>query len=166
MFILKTLLLISKISERKSETCLWIPKNNTFFWNELAQENNNAFLPFWAVALSELALIDGYPLSNNLKSMFGYGSYKKQSGESKDNPTLEKIKIRAKEKGFMKLIVLTDHKNFKTYEYSFKISKCMSNTFCSYTKDKTNFGRRIFLCGSHYSNNLKYKKVMGIVSLT
>ena len=114
--ILKTLLLISKISERKSETCLWIPKNNTFFWNELAQENNNAFLPFWAVALSELALIDGYPLSNNLKSMFGYGSYKKQSGESKDNPTLEKIKIRAKEKGFMKLIVLTDHKNFKTYE--------------------------------------------------
>ena len=29
--ILKTLLLISKISERKSETCLWIPKNNTFF---------------------------------------------------------------------------------------------------------------------------------------
>ena len=114
--ILKTLLLISKISERKSETCLWIPKNNTFFWNELAQENNNAFLPFWAVALSELALIDGYPLSNNLKSMFGYSSYKKQSGDSKDNPTLEKIKICAKEKGFMKLIVLTDHKNFKSYE--------------------------------------------------
>lgn len=113
---MKTLLLISKVSKRNSETCLWIPKNNKFFWNELAKGNNNAFLPLWAVALSELALIDGYPLSNNLKGMFGYSSYKKQSVESKDNPTLEKIKFCAKEKGFMKLIVLTDHKSFMTYE--------------------------------------------------
>ena len=116
--ILKTLLLISKVSERKSETCLWIPKSNTFFWNELVRGNNNAFLPMWAVALSELALIDGYPLSNKLKRMFGYSSYNKQLAESKKNPTLEKIKFRAKKKGFMKLIVLTDHKSFKSYELS------------------------------------------------
>ena len=113
---LKTLIHLSKTYQKKSETCLWIPKTNNFFWNELALKKNEAFLPFWAVALSEMALINGYPLSNNLDGMFGYRSYKKQSEESKDNPTLEKIKIRAKEKGFMKLIVLTDHKNFVTYE--------------------------------------------------
>ena len=113
--ILKTLLRLSKTYQKKSETCLWIPKTNNIFWNELALPKSGAFLPLWAVSLSEMTLIDGYPPSNDLKGMFGYGSYIKQSEKSKDNPTLEKIKFRAKEKGFLKLIVLTDHKSFETY---------------------------------------------------
>ena len=113
--ILKTLLHLSKTYQKKSETCLWIPKTNNIFWNELALPKSGAFLPLWAVALSEMALIDGYPLSNNLDGMFGYGCYSPDSTyRNKNNIDLGEIMSSAKKKGFKYLIVLWDH---KTYDY-------------------------------------------------
>ena len=108
--ILKTLLLLSKTYENKSETCLWIPKTNNYFWNELALQKNEVFLPFWAVSLSEMTLIDGYPLSNDLNGMFGYGSYvSKSSHDPESTKNLFEIKRDARKKGFKYLIVLRDH---------------------------------------------------------
>ena len=108
--ILKTLLHLSKTYENKSETCLWIPKTNNYFWNELALQKNEVFLPFWAVSLSEMTLIDGYPLSNDLNGMFGYGSYvSKSSHDPESTKNLFEIKRDARKKGFKYLIVLRDH---------------------------------------------------------
>tara|TARA_B100001093_G_C26858391_1_gene1028591 strand:+ start:712 stop:2748 length:2037 start_codon:yes stop_codon:yes gene_type:complete len=112
--IFKTFLILSNIQENKSHVCLWIPKSNTIFWNELAEEKNNAFLPFWAVALSEMALIDGYPLNNNLNGHFGYESYLPNSIHVREKK-LPEIKAAAKVKGFKKLIVLWDHKNYEIH---------------------------------------------------
>ncbi len=115
--ILKTLLKLSKVSEKKSETCLWIPKTNNFFWNELALRKQEAFLPFWAVALSEMSLIDGYPLSNDLNGMFGYASYPSDPAYNKiSNKGLAEIMSEAKDRGFKYLIVLWDYKNYETYK--------------------------------------------------
>ena len=62
-----------------------------------------------------MALIDGYPLSNNLDGMFGYGCYSPDSTyRNKNNIDLGEIMSSAKKKGFKYLIVLWDH---KTYDY-------------------------------------------------
>lgn len=111
--ILKSLLSLSKLQKEKSETCLWIPKSNTIFWDELPLPENEAFLPFWAVSLSEMALIDGYPITNKLNGMFGYNSYNPKTFH--DNTTkkdLSDIMNDAENKGFKYLIVLWDHENY------------------------------------------------------
>ena len=72
---LKILTLSFKITKRKSETCLWIPKSNTFSGMNYLCLKTRLFFLFWAVSLSEMALIDGYPITNKLNGMFGYNSY-------------------------------------------------------------------------------------------
>ena len=37
---------LSKLNNYKSQTCLWIPKSNTLFWDELSLPENEAFIPF------------------------------------------------------------------------------------------------------------------------
>ena len=112
--ILQTLLNLSKHQKDKSHTCLWIPKSNTLFWNELAEEKNEGFLPFWPVALSEMSLIDGYPLSNKLNGHFGYEVYGKDDTHSHEK-NLAEIKTKSAKLGFKNLIVLWDHSNYETF---------------------------------------------------
>lgn len=109
--ILKTLLNLSKHQKNKSYTCLWIPKSNRIFWNDLALKENEVFLPFWPVALLEIPLIDGYPLSNKLNGSFGYEAYGTELFHKRDKK-LSEIKSMAKTKGFKTLIVLWDHENY------------------------------------------------------
>ena len=111
---LRTLLNLSKNNVNKRESCLWIPKSNTLFWNELTEENNVAFLPFWPVSLSEMSLIDGYPLSNKSSGSFGYEAYGTDLFHKRDKKLYE-IKSIAKTKGFKTLVVLWDHKNYETF---------------------------------------------------
>jgi len=110
---LKTLLNLSKHQKNKSHTCLWIPKSNRIFWNDLALKENEVFLPFWPVALSEMPLIDGYPLSNKLNGTFGYQVYGTELFHKRDKK-LDEIKSIAKTKGFKTLIVLWDHEKYDT----------------------------------------------------
>ena len=112
--LLRTLLKLSKYQNDKSHACLWIPKSNTLFWHELAQEVNEAFLPFWPVALSEMSLIDGYPLSNKLNGTFGYEVYGKDDTHSREK-NLAEIKTKSAKLGFKRLIVLWDHSNYETF---------------------------------------------------
>ena len=117
VILLESLLKLSTISENKSQTCLWIPKSNKLFWNDLAEEKNESFLPFWAVALSEMSLIDGYPLSNELNGVFGYESYRSNPIHNKEyNKNLVEIMNESKRKGFKYLIVLWDSTNYETYD--------------------------------------------------
>ena len=112
--ILQTLLSLSKHHKDKSHTCLWIPKSNTLFWNQLAEEKNEGFLPFWPVALSEMALIDGYPLTNKLNGHFGYGVYGNDDTHIHEK-NLEEIKTKSLKLGFKNLIVLWDHSNYESF---------------------------------------------------
>jgi hypothetical protein len=114
--ILKSLLSLSKLHKEKPETCLWIPKSNTLFWDELPLPENEAFLPFWAVSLSEMALIDGYPITNKLNGMFGYSSYNpKTVYDNRSKKDLSDIMNEAENKGFKYLIVLWDHENYEMH---------------------------------------------------
>jgi hypothetical protein len=112
--ILKVLREISKEKEFKSESCLWIPKSNHFFWRNLSSKTDEAFLPFYAVSLSETVLIDGYPLSNSLNGAFGYRIFPRDKHEKVDFK-LEQIMKKAKEAGFTKLFVIWNNKSYESY---------------------------------------------------
>ena len=113
--ILQTLLNLSKHHNDKPHTCLWIPKSNSLFWNQLAEEKNEGFLPFWPVALSEMSLIDGYPLSNMLNGHFGYEVYGKDDTHNREK-NLAEIKSKSAKLGFRNLIVLWDHENYEIHK--------------------------------------------------
>ena len=110
----RTLLKLSKYQNDNSYNCLWIPKSNTLFWHELALEVNEVFLPFWPVALSEMSLIDGFPLSNKLNGTFGYEVYGEDDTHNRDK-NLAEIKTKSANLGFKNLIVLWDHSNYETF---------------------------------------------------
>ena len=111
--ILRTLLNLSKSNVNKHGKCLWIPKSNKLFWNNLASKENEVFLPFWPVALSEIPLIDGYPISNKLNGSFGYEVYGTELFHKRDK-NLDEIKSIARRKGFNALVVLWDHERYDT----------------------------------------------------
>ena len=76
---------------------------------------NEAFLPFWAVSLSEMALIDGYPVTNKLNGMFGYNSFNPKTFDDNRKKDLSVIMNDAENKGFKYLIVLWDHENYELH---------------------------------------------------
>jgi len=92
--------------ERKRESILWIPRTNRSFW-DLAPDGRRWLLPMFAVAMTELALIDGLPEEQELSGGgFGFSVYPNTVTRAEDGLPMEKIMMKATEMGFKSVVEL------------------------------------------------------------
>ena len=110
---------LQKLGRRPSRdrvrTALWIPKENRDLWDISTETRWRPFIPVFAVALSGLPLIDGYPEVNEQHG-YGFVVYPHRSKTLAESLSRQEVLERATDLGFEELIELRSEGQITLHE--------------------------------------------------